>query len=55
MTKEFIKPTELPDIETIEERMEHLVLLRQVQSEKPENAKSSVACNRPNCAVINAA
>jgi len=30
-------------IETIEERFEHLVWLRQVQSEKPENAKGFIA------------
>jgi cyclic dehypoxanthinyl futalosine synthase len=30
-------------IETIEERFEHLVLLRQVQSEKPTNAKGFIA------------
>ncbi|MBP6455587.1 MAG: dehypoxanthine futalosine cyclase [Chitinophagaceae bacterium] len=30
-------------VETLEERMEHLVLIREVQSEKPENAKGFLA------------
>jgi cyclic dehypoxanthinyl futalosine synthase len=30
-------------IETIEERIEHLLLIRQVQSEKPENSKGFIA------------
>lgn len=30
-------------IETIEERIEHLILIRQVQSEKPENSKGFIA------------
>jgi cyclic dehypoxanthinyl futalosine synthase len=30
-------------VETLEERFEHLVLIRQVQSEKPENAKGFIA------------